>query len=119
MQHQLSAVSGRILLADADDKQKVSAMSAEAIAGQSAHMVLSNVQSRQSSVHVTHCRDCSGTVVLDLQAHGGGLVLCAGQICGLIVDSKVVVGRRRRRRTGVCRQASRPHTRPEAESTDD
>ena len=31
VQHQLSAVSGRILLADADDKQKVSTMSAEAI----------------------------------------------------------------------------------------
>ena len=33
VQHQLSAVSGRILLADAvaDDKQKVSTMNAEAI----------------------------------------------------------------------------------------
>ena len=31
LQHQLSAVGGRILLADADDKQKVSTMSAEAI----------------------------------------------------------------------------------------
>ena len=31
LQHQLSAVGSRILLADADDKQKVSAMSAEAI----------------------------------------------------------------------------------------
>ena len=31
MQHQLSAVGSRILLADADDKQKVSDMSAEAI----------------------------------------------------------------------------------------
>ena len=31
VQHQLSAVGSRILLADADDKQKVSAMSAEAI----------------------------------------------------------------------------------------
>ena len=31
LQHQLSAVGSRILLADADDKQKVSTMSAEAI----------------------------------------------------------------------------------------
>ena len=31
LQHQLSAVGSRILLADADNKQKVSTMSAEAI----------------------------------------------------------------------------------------
>ena len=31
LQHQLSAVGSRIMLADADNKQKVSAMSAEAI----------------------------------------------------------------------------------------
>ena len=31
LQHQLSAVGSRILLADADDKQKVSTTSAEAI----------------------------------------------------------------------------------------
>ena len=48
MQHQLSAVSGRILLADADDKQKVSVMSTEAISS------FGPEQSRQSA-HATQC----------------------------------------------------------------
>ena len=50
------------------------------------------------------CTECTfqpGAVGHDLQAHGGGLVLCAAQTCGVIVDSKDVVGRRRRRRAGV------------------
>ena len=61
-------------------------------------MVLSNSSNQYMSVI---CRDCSGAVVLDLQAHGGGLWCSVAQTCGVIVDSKDVVGRRRRRRAGV------------------
>ena len=57
-------------------------------------------QSRHS-VHATECRDCSGAGVHDLQAHGGGLVLCACADFLVNVDSKVAVARRRRHRAGM------------------
>ena len=68
-------------------------------------------QSRHS-VHATECRDCSGAGVHDLQAHGGGLVLCAAQSCSVIVDSKVMVGRRRRHRAGVRRRRPQGQSSP-------
>ena len=50
-----------------------------------------------------------------LSAHGGGLhvVLCAAQTCSVIVDSKDVVGHRRRRRAA---RAQASPTRPEQPS---
>ena len=68
-------------------------------------------QSRHS-VHATECRDCSGAGVHDLQAHGGGLALCDCASCGVIVDSKDVVGRRRRHRAGVRRRRPQGQSSP-------
>ena len=79
----------------------------------SAHavMVLSN-----PGTHVSRLSTCqlslsaeiaqdtvTGAAVHDLQAHGAACQLLADANCSVIVDSKVVVGRRRRRRAGVCR----------------
>ena len=82
---QASVVSRRQqnLLAHADAKQKVSAMSAEAT---SAH---SPEQSRHSA-HVTECRDCSGAGVHDPQAHSGDLLLCACANIGVTVTPSTV-----------------------------
>ena len=55
------------------------------------------------SVHVAECVFQPGAVVHDLQAHGGSLVLCAAQSFLIIVDSKEVVGRRRRHQAGMRR----------------
>ena len=50
----------------------------------------------------------------DLQARGGDLQRLLAQKCSVIVDSKDVVGRRRRHRDLACAAAS--HTRPEEPS---
>ena len=61
-------------------------------------MALRNPGTRHMSLRVPPAggrgiaQDTGAAGADDLQAHGGGLVLCcAAQTCGIIVDSKVVV----------------------------
>ena len=58
-------IGSRILLADADDKQKLSTMSAEV---PSAH----GPEQSRHSVHVTECRDCASRGHLDIRSASVG-----------------------------------------------
>ena len=87
----MSAVGGRILLADAGAKQKVSAIWAQVVRWSSVRRV------------ARECCYLMGSCAHDLQAHGGSLWLCAAQTFLVIEDSKEVVGRRRRHQAGMRR----------------
>ena len=96
MQHQLSAVGGRILLANRYACAYDPALCAHGL-------VVPETSVGRTQWHRLSAADTCLLVPSGLQSHGRDLLLSAAQTICVIVDSKVVVGRRRRRRAGVHR----------------
>ena len=96
LQHQLSAVGGRILLADRYACANDPALCAHGL-------VVPETSGGRTQWHQLSAADTCLLVPSGLQSNGRDLLLCAAQTICVIVDSKEVVGRRRRRRAGVHR----------------